>query len=354
MQFDTLIIGGGLAGLNAARGLKRAGRDFALLEARNRLGGRIMTQVVAGTHFDMGPAWFWPGQPRMAALVNDCNLTIFEQYASGDSLYEDGQGAPQRGRGMASMEGSYRISGGLAALISAMAKETPSDALLTGQTVSKVTRSGDVITVETTAGQSFTSQQVVLTVPPGIAAARIAFSPALPEAALSAMRATPTWMAGHAKAVAVYDAPFWRDAGLSGDAISRQGPLAEIHDASPDTGGLFALFGFVGVPAPNRRDENTLRDQIIAQLIRLFGPGAGSPQPLILKDWATDPHTATDLDLQPVYAHPRYGHPPALQNLWGGRLCLAGTEVAAEFGGYLEGALGASDHALAKLLTRQV
>ncbi|MEM1154111.1 MAG: hypothetical protein AAGI44_08210 [Pseudomonadota bacterium] len=46
----------------------------------------------------------------------------------------------------------------------------------------------------------------------------------------------PTWMAGQAKVVAVYESPFWRDSGFSGDAMSRKGPLIEIHDASPASG----------------------------------------------------------------------------------------------------------------------
>ncbi len=41
-------------------------------------------------------------------------------------------------------------------------------------------------------------------------------------------------MAGHAKVVALYERPFWREQGLSGDAISHCGTLAEIHDARND------------------------------------------------------------------------------------------------------------------------
>jgi monoamine oxidase len=156
-------------------------------------------------------------------------------------------------------------------------------------------------------------------------------------------------MAGHAKAVAVYDRPFWLEAGLSGDAMSRHGPVVEIHDASPATGGPYALFGFIGVPPRARSDQQALRRQIQAQLIRLFGPEAATPNILCLKDWAYDRLTATELDAQAPHVHSQYGLPRVLNGLWDGDLILAGTEVAPKFGGYLEGALEASELALANL-----
>ncbi|EDT04545.1 hypothetical protein BamIOP4010DRAFT_1927 [Burkholderia ambifaria IOP40-10] len=60
-------------------------------------------------------------------------------------------------------------------------------------------------------------------------------------------------MAPHAKYIAIYDTPFWRDQGLSGEARSARGPFGEIHDASMP-GGCAALFGFFGVPAQVRQN----------------------------------------------------------------------------------------------------
>ncbi|SMX42311.1 hypothetical protein [Octadecabacter ascidiaceicola] len=62
------------------------------------------------------------------------------------------------------------------------------------------------------------------------------------------MQEIPTWMAGQAKAVAIYNAPFWREDALSGDAMSRHVPTVEIHDESPSKGEPYALFRFIGVP----------------------------------------------------------------------------------------------------------
>ena len=131
--------------------------------------------------------------------------------------------------------------------------------------------------------------------------------------------------------------------------MSRTGPMVEIPDASPMEGGPFALFGFIGVPAQHRSEERVLRDQLKAQLVRLFGDAAASPSTLILKDWAFDPFTSTQRDLLPLYAHPSYGMPDEFENLWDGKLLFGGSETAVQFGGYLEGALEAAERAVGQI-----
>lgn len=345
---QILIIGGGLSGLALARLLQAKGCDFRLVEARDRLGGRIQTDTVAGAPFDLGPAWFWPGQPRIAALIKALRLQQFEQYARGDQLFEDQQGRVQRGLGFASMEGSWRLEGGSMALVKRIADLLPAEKLMLNCEVTGLTRAGASVTAHFANGKEWQADQVVLAMPPRLAA-KLVFTPALPEPALAAMRLVSTWMAGQAKALAIYDRPFWRDAGLSGDATSRHGPMVEIHDASPAEGGPFAVFGFIGVPPQVRLHVDALKQHLLLQLERLFGPQAAKPVALLLKDWASDPFTATPADAEPLRAHPVYGMPKPLAGLWDGRLLFAGTETAAEFGGYLEGALEAAERVLAEI-----
>lgn len=351
MKTDILIIGGGLAGLGLARHLHMAGRDCILVEARSRFGGRIKTETSQGGYFDMGPAWFWPGQPRIATLISQFELRQFDQFSLGDLMYEDENARIQRGRGHASMQGSLRLKGGLQALTDKLEASLPELSKQTGSVVKSLEKSNGNITATLASNETISAQQVVLALPTRVAAERIAFTPPLPKAALDQMRAIPTWMAGQAKAVATYDTPFWRNAGLSGDAMSRHGPMVEIHDASPHDHGPYALFGFIGVPPQSRRDEIGLRSSILAQLTRLFGPDAASPQAVYIKDWAHDPWTATGLDQAPLYAHPQYGLPPALVDLWDRTLHFGGTEVARDFGGFLEGALEAAENTLSRLDT---
>ncbi len=347
----TLIIGGGLSGLALAEVLERQGHDYLLLEARDRFGGRIETVHHAGGYFDMGPAWFWSGQPRIAALIERMKLEPFAQHSTGNLTFEDAQGQVQHGRGLSPMQGSWRLKGGLAALTSSLGARVPNSRKRLSAQVQTLTKGAQGITARLTDGENIKADRAVLALPPRIAA-EIMYSPTLPDGALSAMRAVPTWMAGQAKAVAVYDTPFWRDAGLSGDATSRRGPMVEIHDASPDEGGPFALFGFIGIPPEGRRDTALLRQHLCAQLTRLFGPDAATPVHLFVKDWAFDPFTSTAADSEPLFVHPTYGLPPAVDHLWDGVLHFAGTEVAAEFGGYAEGALEAAETALQGLNSR--
>lgn len=344
----TLIIGGGLSGLALANALERQCDAYLLLEARNRFGGRVETAHHASGYFDLGPAWFWSGQPRIAALIQRFKLEPFAQYAEGNMTLENAQGHVQHGRGMSPMQGSWRLNGGLSALIDALGAAIPDTRKRLNAQVQTLTKNTDTITATLANGEIITASRAVLALPPRLAA-EITFAPTLPAPTRNAMRTIPTWMAGQAKAVAVYDTPFWRDTGLSGDATSRRGPMVEIHDASPATGGPYALFGFIGIPPEDRRDLPLLRQHIRDQLARMFGTAAATPLHLDVKDWALDPFTATQADSEPLFAHPTYGMPSAMKNLWDGDLHFAGTEVAPEFGGYVEGALEASELALEAL-----
>ena len=99
-----------------------------------------------------------------------------------------------------------------------------------------------------------------------------------------------------------------------------------------------------------QKNVDELRHNALEQLSRIFGAEAQNPIKLILKDWSQDTETATQLDLQPLYFHPIYGLPHAFSNLWQGKIMLSSTEVANSFGGYLEGALEASEMALNNII----
>jgi monoamine oxidase len=359
MNTETLIVGGGLSGLAIARELQRRDRPFQLIEARQQLGGRILTRSVSlggkTAAFDLGPAWFWPGQGRIERLIGELGLAAFEQYASGKLVYEDERGEVQFGRGYASMLGSLRMRGGLSVLIDALYRAIPNHTVRLGHRVTAIEPiAGGMAThvVHSGGDQQMTirSQHVVLALPPRLAAANIDLKKVVPQTALEVMASIPTWMAGHAKIVAIYERPFWRDAGFSGDAQSRRGPLMEVHDASPCEGGPYALFGFIGLPAKARTDAIALRRACRQQLGRLFGPQVAQPIDLILKDWAQDVLTAVPRDQAPLSQHPEYGLPEALSHLCDGRLLLGSTETASQFGGYLEGALEAAERCIGQIL----
>ena len=343
MRTEFAIVGGGLAGLALADGLREAGVDFQLFEARPRLGGRIAALQTPAGAVDLGPSWFWPGQPRIARLIEGLGLRAFPQYASGAVSFEDERGAVHRGMGFASMEGAFRLEGGMERLIGGLAARLPPERLHLSSRVTDIRRHGRLLI---DGGRWCEADHVVLALPPRLAAT-LRFEPALEPEILRHLEAIPTWMAGHAKFVAVYGAPFWRRDGLSGDAMSRRGPLAEIHDASGPEGAPAALFGFVGVPAPLRRGrEDDLRAAALAQLARIFGAEAAAPVTTALMDWSVQPETATGADAAVPAGHPSYGLPPALPGTWEGRLHFASTETASDMGGLMEGALASADRVL--------
>jgi monoamine oxidase len=349
----ALIVGGGLAGLYVAHLLQRQGRDHLLLEARPTWGGRIAPAVFDDDKhpyaFDLGPTWYWPDfQPQLAQLVEALGLQAFAQHETGDTLIERSPTAPAaRVRGYPSSPPSMRIVGGMTALVEAVRSTCDLDRLLTCQTVRHLRLEEGHIEAEAldAAGQTtvYRAQQVLLALPPRLAVNRMAFTPALPQALVQAWQHTPTWMAPHAKYLAVYDTPFWREQGLSGEARSAIGPLAEIHDASAPYG-PFALFGFLGLPAAVRRRtaDETLKAHCRAQLARLFGPMADSPRAEFLKDWAQDLQTATPADAVAAAHHSAAPPTTASTGVWQHRLIGVASEWSPNFPGYLAGAIEAA------------
>jgi monoamine oxidase len=325
VKTDICIVGAGLCGVLLASALKADGRDVLLLEARDRVGGRVLSYK----GFDLGPSWIWPHNARMLALLDRLGLRAFPQHTVGRLVFEDASGAVRRDLDFATMGGALRVEGGLSRVTQALVDEL-GDCLRLACPVRSVAEEADDVTITTAAGVIH-AKRVVIALPPRLASG---LGVPVPD--------VPTWMAGHAKLVAIYPTPFWRAEGLNGDAISHCGPLAEIHDASPAELGMGAVFGFARVGAAR---QTGFQEAAIAQLVRLFGPKAKIYDEIVIKDWSIDGATATDADRTPPAAHPSY-QPLASTR----RLIFAGTEVAPEDGGFLEGALASAEAALLHIL----
>lgn len=359
---EVAILGGGLAGLNAARLLHEAGVSFELLEARGRLGGRILTVDEDGRPatdgFDLGPSWFWPAmQPEMAAFLKQLGLAAFAQNVSGDFLFERSRSEqPHRAGGADFDQGSMRIVGGAAALAHALERGLPAQNLHLNAPVSQLCLDQDAVTLTISRpGQEIERLQaghVISTLPPRLLAETIGLEPATDRATSDRWRATPTWMAPHAKFIAIYDRPFWRASGLSGMAQSLSGPMGEIHDATT-AAGVAALFGFIGVPTAQRAavGRDVLVRSAVDQLVRLFGPEAGRPRATLLQDWATERFTSTETDTVAA-GHPVPARLAWVTGAWADRLTFAGSETSQSEPGYLAGAIEASGRAVRKLAGR--
>ncbi len=362
------IVGAGLAGLVAAWRLQQQGvRELVLLEARTTLGGRIRSVDARGSRvdtaqaalerFDLGPSWYWPAmQPQLDRLVTELGLQRVAQYEDGDMLVErSAQHPPQRTRGYASKPPSMRLAGGTGALVAALHRRLDPALVRTGQTVRRLrcTQARVELTVDDDDGNATTwqTEQVLLALPPRLAVTRLQFEPPLPTDLARRWQATPTWMAPHAKYVAVYRSPFWREQGLSGSARSGAGPMVEIHDHSMP-GGHAALFGFLGVPAQARRQvsDEVLRKHCRAQLVRLWGKQAAAPLGDALQDWAADAFTATEADEDAAGHHAAAPPSSADTGAWRGRLIGIGSEWSPPFPGYLAGAVDAAERGVRQCL----
>lgn len=369
-MLDVAVIGGGLCGLALAHSLQARRLDWALYEARPRLGGRVLTVASdSGLPLDLGPTWFWPAtQPSITRLVADLGLATVEQPDDGQVLLLDDpnreprlvafnphsaslaeEGTPPRPGALHG--GARRLAGGIGALIAAFERRLDPARLHLQHALESVVDFGTHVELELRHGDDLRpvrARRVVLALPPRVAASAVYFEPALPDELLQALQATPTWMAAAAKAVLSTGRASWREDGYTGNAWSThaQAVLAEVFDASPaePCAAGAALAGFLALDADQRKHfERGLPMLVESQVAMLFGPEAAQGE-VHLQDWAQEPWTCSPADLAEgaTGGHPAYGDARLQAPQWSGRLCFAGSETARAGGGYLEGALNAA------------
>lgn len=367
---ELAVIGAGLCGLALSHSLQARRADWVLYEARARLGGRVFTQAAAdGTPLDLGATWYWPGhQPNVTRLVTDLGLPSVAQPDSGQVLLLDDPGrapacvpvdaaAGPEAAG-AVHGGARRLTGGMGALIDALARRLPAERLHLGVTLEAVTDCRDHVALHLCRRDADGEQrwiepvrQLVLAMPPRLAAG-LAFEPPLSTELHQALSATPTWMATAAKAALAGLAPTWRREPHRGNAwvTHPQAMLSECWDASPvpddPAAAPAALAGFLALGAGARESFQAGMALLLgSQWGQLFGAAVEDGE-LHRHDWATDPQTCSaqdraddDAGRTGVQPHPAewLQHPH-----WQGRLHFGGSETARHGSGYLEGALSAA------------
>ena len=401
---DVVIIGAGAAGLTAANRLRTAGLSVAVLEARDRVGGRLWTDVIDGAMLELGGQWVSPDQDALKETIAELGLETFDRYREGDSVYVGPDGTASRFTGemfpvsaetervideitrrldemvaeidpdrpyahpkaaewdtiswdawlrqqtdddeavrnlafatgsamltkpthafsllqsllMAASAGSYshlvdadfildkRVVGGLQQVPLLLAERLGDDVFL-NQPVRTIEWSDAGVTAIAD-GMTVRARHAILAVAP-VLYNRISFVPPLPR--LQHQMHQHLSMGFVIKVHAVYDRPFWREAGLSGTAFSPYELSHEAYDNTNHGDERGTLVGFVS----DRNADDLFRlsaaerkERILESLSHYYGPEAKNPVVYYESDWGSEEWTrgayAASFDLGGLH---RYG-----------------------------------------------
>jgi monoamine oxidase len=229
-----------------------------------------------------------------------------------------------------------RVVGGSIRISEAMAAEL-GDRVRLDSAVSVIGQEKGRATVTTRGGEEFGADRVIVTLPPTLAG-RLDYRPALPSWRDQLTQRLP---AGSViKLYAVYDEPFWRAEGLTGQAASDQGPIKVTFDNSPPSGTPGVLMGFMEANDGRAAARLSLEERRAAALdcfVRYFGPRAADPLEYIERDWMAE-----------EFSRGCYGA-HFTPGVWGdfgaaltepvGLVHWAGAECSPVWNGYMEGAV---------------
>jgi monoamine oxidase len=215
--------------------------------------------------------------------------------------------------------------------------------------VERIVQGAGGVTVSTP-GLEVHAKRAIVAIPPTLAG-RIEYHPKVPADRDQLTQRLPQGTL--IKVTAVYQTPFWRDAGLNGTAVSYTGPANVTFDDSPQDGSRGVIFGFVGGDEARRfmrRSTAGRRAAVLANFTTYFGSKAAHPSSYFESNWTTEEWTR---GCPVAIAGPgtllAYG--PALRRPFG-RIHWAGTETSSYWNGYMDGAVRSAERAAREVLNR--
>ena len=335
---QVIIVGGGLSGLTLAYLLSKKQIKFSLIEASERLGGRIQTHKgIMNTPLELGATWFSDMHPNLLSLIKELGLQKYPQFSKGISLFQTNSFEPPQEFSVPQGDPpSYRLAGGTQMLTDTLIQKTLFESIHLNSSVSGIKDLGNVLEVGVSDGKKHYGKQVFLCLPPQLVAHGITFSPELPQVLCQIMPEVQTWMAGSIKFVLEYASPFWREKGFSGMLYSHTGIISEMYDHTNFEQNKFGFTGFLNAGA-NSYAQELRKELVLGQLKDLLGEESSIPLAYLDKVW-TDKFISGGNQLIPR-AHQNNGHPIFNQGYMGDKLFFGATETSTQSPGYMEGAV---------------
>lgn len=217
-----------------------------------------------------------------------------------------------------------------------------------GSPVRALSQDGDAVTVRTADGQHVRAAHAIVAVPPPLQA-QIHVSPALPADRAALLQRMP--MGQVTKVNVVYDRPWWREQGLSGQGVASDHAAAIVYDNTPASGAPGVLLAFLEgrhATAARALEPEARRALVLDALVALFGERARTPTAVLEQDWGAEEWTRGCYGaFTPPGALTSFG--PALRAPVG-RLHWAGAETGVRWTGYLDGAVESGERTATEVL----
>jgi monoamine oxidase len=343
------IIGAGLTGLLIAYRLKQIGFTIQILEARDRLGGRISTLLSENdTPVEMGATWFSNQHINLIKLLDELDISYFEQYMKGTAFFEAFSTAPPQPIQIPQDSPSYRIESGTSNLINTLANKLNQNEVKLSQPVKELIFENKKVWLKTNDG-IFGGDIVVSTIPPALLVSSILFTPSLPTEFIRIAMNTHTWMQDSIKVALIYPTSFWKNKKLSGTIFSNVGPITEFYDQSDRTETHFALCGFVN-RGYIQTSKTERKEKVLNQLLKIFGKEAMDYLGYEELVWSEEIYTKDKKqESVSVYPHQNNGNPIFSNAYYDNRFLIAGSETSATYSGYMEGAIVSANRIIEKI-----
>jgi monoamine oxidase len=343
MTNKVVIIGAGLTGLTLAYELEKKGIQSTILEARDRIGGRIETIEINGFQFKNGATWLGTQHSMLLELLDQLNIDIISQYSGTKIVYEIANRVLEEPIQYQD-SGSYKIEGGSANLIRTLKHKLHRSELFLSEKVLAIDNSNEDYSIVNTDKRKLEAEIVISTLPPNLLINTIRFKPELPGELRYYAKNTHTWMGESIKVGIGLSENLWIKQGI-GTVFSQNGPIIELHDHSEKRP---SWNGFIS-SVLDSLDKKSRKEIAIQQLSRLF-PWFNESQLEIYNEkcWSKDPFTNVEYDNQPV-PHQNNGHPIFREEYDGSRFLLAGSETSGQTPGYMNGAVESGIYAAAKV-----